>query len=698
MAYGVKFRLEFSDTKGNYRVAEILQKDYDGDIFPLIGQANPVVIKWEGDDDFYSPIIGSTCELNLFETANTLYDQFYAAGEREYKVRISTGSLDNADKVWDTENDQWEQANYLWEGSGGTGGSSEIYWEGWLQADQYQESLQPFPNPLKLVAYDGLGSLDAFDAPYSNAADGGYDSNEDTMFFYIYYILNNIQLDLDIYVSNAIRKNTGNANDTLYHDIILNEFGVFDKLEFRNAKDVLESFLKATNSRVFQSQGRWYVISNSNLIDINIEQLFNFDIAFSIEDQLATTGEEIIEYKVFDRLGNYRFTTTENVLLKAPTELKPVGADLYKEYLRPYSSIKYDVELATDKIINQNPQMLYDDHQWTLGSNTSIVDDSSKALVGNKAIKTTVAYLDGNYDDPYVIIKNDINTVITDETKKLKAGFSFFVETDPDLTNFSDVWKYEITVIARGIASDGDEYFYNWKNDQWERNLFNRNKNKSLKFTKVSTWQNYEVEMNPLEDVEGDFKIEFSIRYPNILTHPAPSQYPGLITATYFDKIFIAEVNDYASEMVVTNTQNQVKTTTAQYEIKNIFISNYLGADNFQGGYDGFFERPRDFFLNVVGAEKPTVEKLVTLEILNDFRDFVKRYEGTFYNLKSEPIPVAPHNKVWIDFGSGTFREGASCYIDSMRYDVKANEYEMSLHVPNQTNDVDATFGVKLTK
>jgi len=198
--------------------------------------------------------------------------------------------------------------------------------------------------------------------------------------------------------------------------------------------------------------------------------------------------------------------------------------------------------------------------------------------------------------------------------------------------------------------------------------------------------------------VEGDFKIEFSIRYPNILTHPAPSQYPGLITATYFDKIFIAEVNDYASEMVVTNTQNQVKTTTAQYEIKNIFISNYLGADNFQGGYDGFFERPRDFFLNVVGAEKPTVEKLVTLEILNDFRDFVKRYEGTFYNLKSEPIPVAPHNKVWIDFGSGTFREGASCYIDSMRYDVKANEYEMSLHVPNQTNDVDATFGVKLTK
>lgn len=445
MAYGVKFRLEFADTKGNYRVAEILQKDYDSDIFPLVGQVNPVVIKWEGDDDFYTPIIGSSCELNLYETADTLYDQFYAAGEREYKVRISTGSLDNADKVWDTENDQWEQANYLWEGSGGTGGSSEIYWEGWLQVDQYQESLQPFPNPVKLVAYDGLGTLDAYDAPYSNAPDGGYDSNEDTMFFYLYYILNNLQLNFDIYVANDIRKATGNANDTFYHDIILNEFGVYDDLDFRNAKEVLESFLKATNSRVFQSQGRWYIISNSNLIDTNIDQQFNFDIGFSIENQLATTGEEIIEYKVFDRLGNYRFTTTENVLLKAPTELKPIGADLYKEYLKPYNQVKYDVQLSNDRILNLNPQLLYDDHDYTLGPNTTINTDEDYVLVGNKSIKTTVhARENVDFDDTYEVI---MNTVTTDDSKKLKVGFSFLVDPDYTLTNFSDVWEYEIAVI-----------------------------------------------------------------------------------------------------------------------------------------------------------------------------------------------------------------------------------------------------------
>jgi len=691
MAYGVKFRLEFADTKGNYRVAEILQKDYDGDIFPLVGQANPVVIKWEGDDDFYTPIIGSSCELNLFETADTLYDQFYAAGEREYKVRISTGSLDNADKVWDTENDQWEQANYLWEGSGGTGGSSEIYWEGWLQVDQYQESLQPFPNPVKLVAYDGLGTLDAYDAPYSNAADGGYDSNEDSLFFYLYYILNNLELNFDIYVANDIRKSTGNANDTFYHDIILNEFGVYDKLDFRNAKEVLESFLKATNSRVFQSQGRWYIISNSNLIDTNINQQFNFDIAFSIEDQLATTGEEIIEYKVFDRLGNYRFTTTENVLLKAPTELKPVGADLYKEYLKPYHQVKYDVKLSNERILNLNPQLLYDDHDYTLGANTSINTDEDYVLVGNKSIKTTVHGKNIDFDDPYEVI---INTVTTDESKKLKVGFSFLVDPDYTLTNFSDVWEYEIAVIVYARDANNDLIYYDWKADEWQGTVSQKRRHKLPQFKKVGTWQNVELELNAYEEVEGDLDVTLNIHYPRFTTYPDPSQ--SLINATYFDKIFISEVNENASEMIVSNTQNVVNIQTAVYEVKDIYISNYLGSDASQSGYDGFFKRSRDFAL--LASDYPTVDNIISQEILNDFRDFVKRYEGTFYNLKSEPIPVAPHNKVWIDFGSGTFREGASCYIDSMRYDVKANEYELSMHVPNQTNDVTSTFAVKLKK
>ena len=691
MAYGVKFRLEFSDVKGNLRRVEILQKDYSGAVFDLVGQSNPCIIKWDGDDDFYSPIIGSSCELNLFETADTNYDQFYRAGEREYKVRISTGERD--DKVWNTESDQWEQANYNWEEEK----SYEIYWEGWLQTDQYQESLQPYPNPIKLVAYDGLGTLNAYDAPYSNSPTGGYDSNEDTMFFYLYYILNNLQLDLDIYVANTVRKSGGNPNETLYHDIILNEYGVFDNLDFRNAKDLLESFLKATNSRVFQSQGRWYIVSNSNLIDKNINQLFNFNIGLSIKNQLIDTGEEIIQYNVYDRLGVFKFSTDENILLKAPTELKPVGADLYKEYLKPYHAVKYDVKLTDLKYINQNPQLLYDDHQWILGPNTTINTDENYSLVGFKSIKTTVHGI--NITDPYVVISNEIDTVISDDTKEFDLGFSFYIDPDTTQTNFSSVWKYNMEIYVKGIASNGDIVYYDFKNNEWSELAFletvnNKKRRKKKSFTKVGTWQNYNVELRAYDEIEGDFKIQMHIRYPNFSVYPNPSL--QLVNATYFDKIYIAEKSDVASEMLMSNTQDVNKTRTAEYEIDNLFISNYLGADGFQGGYDGYFERPRDF--TIMAQDFYSLDRIITQEILNDFRDFVPRYEGTFYNLIDEPIPVSLHNKVWINFSSGAFTEGASCYIDSMKYDVKANEYEITMHTPNQTNDVNSSFKVELKK
>ena len=65
-----------------------LKKTGIGTVLPLIGTAEPVVIKWDGDDDFYSPIIGSTCTLNLFVTDDVQYDNFYAFDEEEFKVKI----------------------------------------------------------------------------------------------------------------------------------------------------------------------------------------------------------------------------------------------------------------------------------------------------------------------------------------------------------------------------------------------------------------------------------------------------------------------------------------------------------------------------------------------------------------------------------------------------------------------------------
>ena len=85
MAYGLKYKLEFSDVLTKVKKIEIWKDGYSGAVLDMVGQAEPVVIKWNANDDPYnSPIIGSVCTLNLFTTDTVTYDNFYEHDEREY--------------------------------------------------------------------------------------------------------------------------------------------------------------------------------------------------------------------------------------------------------------------------------------------------------------------------------------------------------------------------------------------------------------------------------------------------------------------------------------------------------------------------------------------------------------------------------------------------------------------------------------
>ena len=304
MAYGEKFSLLFSDVYNNPRKLSILQKNYSGTVFPLIGTDNPVVIKWDNNDDFYNPIIGSTCEINLFVTestggtswdeldenwnlsevqwnettgtSGTNYDDWYNADEREYKVQISTGDISGS-PLWDSITDQWQTSAVDWDDPSGQG--FEFYWEGFIVVDRYQEAFTTTPYPIKLVASDGLGLLDGYDAPNSNIVLDGSSpsqttqSNFDQAFYYVYKILQNTGLDFDIFVANSIRSQgfTDTDDKTILNDIELFEYGVLTNSNLNlNAKDLLVKILKSINSRILQSKGRWYIMSNSNLLDNRI--------------------------------------------------------------------------------------------------------------------------------------------------------------------------------------------------------------------------------------------------------------------------------------------------------------------------------------------------------------------------------------------------------------------------------------------
>lgn len=295
MSYGEKFSLSFSDVRGNARKISILKKNYSGTVYPLIGTGTPLTLKWDSEDDIYNPIIGSTCEINLFVTDDTQYDNWYEADEREYKVQISTGSSIGG-KEWDLQEDPWQDANFLWNAEGDDEDAGyEFYWEGFLVVDRYTEAVQSKPYPIKLVASDGLGTLDGFDAPFSNTINisgetnpdpSATQSNFDNLFYYLRKILENTGLDFNIRIANNIRSTTGADNETIFHDISAYEFGLLkDNFQTYTAKELLAHILKVTNSRVFQSNGSWYVISNSNIVD---KRLLNIGVP-SVEDITIAT-------------------------------------------------------------------------------------------------------------------------------------------------------------------------------------------------------------------------------------------------------------------------------------------------------------------------------------------------------------------------------------------------------------------------
>ena len=133
--YGVKYELKFSDNRGHKRTLEILKKDYEGDILPIVGTGSPVIIRYENQDDFYNPIIGSSCDINLKVTDNVTYDEFSNFNEREYKVRVLAGQEDDTitldSPLWEVANTNWENTDTLWQ----KGEIFEVYWEGFLIFD-----------------------------------------------------------------------------------------------------------------------------------------------------------------------------------------------------------------------------------------------------------------------------------------------------------------------------------------------------------------------------------------------------------------------------------------------------------------------------------------------------------------------------------------------------------------------------------
>ena len=49
-------------------------------------------------------------------------------------------------------------------------------------------------------------------------------------------------------------------------------------------------------------------------------------------------------------------------------------------------------------------------------------------------------------------------------------------------------------------------------------------------------------------------------------------------------------------------------------------------------------------------------------------------------------------SKVWVNFGENILQEVNSCIMDSLEYNVKKNEYDVVMHLPNSDAQLNVTL------
>jgi hypothetical protein len=706
MAYGVKYRLDFEDHEGSGRRLDILKNNYTGDILPLVGGAEPVKIKWDGDDDFYSPIIGSTCNINLYQTDETNYDDFFNEPEREYKVEVYVaqairdefknkvqldgGIVEAADCI---NGSYYDTGTFLQNRVIEDGGIIEavdcvsavltetqdnytLFWTGWLLSDQFKELMMPNPQAIQLTAIDGLGDLDnLFVDNTFYSINTGLQRIQASLASVICAAINKTGLGLDVIINNelSVFDIVGNRSEFLtYVNTFINE-SVFlsDEYEFFNAKEFLENVLKSVNSRVFQANGKFVVVNNSlyseqAVIDYVKDYIDDNDAVPSgigaLRQAYLKGDIEQLYYKRFNSSGTLQGDYYYEGLRTIRTDLQPLDQNLTREAERGYKALLYKTELVKANLSYKEDAgfEFQNTNHWTISSGSFVTDEiafsgvrSFKTTATNSGATPTNLAITGNYLYP------------RDFDLKLKLSYYYSATGLQTSTGYNKFW-------CQLYFTNGPTYYYDSANNNWTTTVkyffF-----EDAAISSANKWISQDISIAKLPAAAGQSQNV-------ILKIYGPESFLLNYQGVYVDNTLLYLDSPSTEANEITLTQD----TTTNVIIGDLEVDRPLNGLvlDYTGVYD---------VSNILSTSTPVIQ--TQKQQLDDFRTIVTRYEGTLYN--NETAPVTPMDKLRINFTN--FSEPDSLILDSLEYSVKSNRYNIIAHKPNQDNPVAATSTSKFT-
>ncbi len=705
MAYGVKYRLIFSDVLGNGKKVEILQDGYSGEVLPMIGTGDPVQIEWEGDDDFYRPIIGSSCTINLLVTDDVTYDDFFKGNEEEYRVQVyydrgTTDSFQDRVEAYQTNAGYFESpdcvSNVLNQNNtistdftkrvlndGGTidnetciGKSitdSKTYdwqtlWEGFLYLDTYSEALATTPYEISITALDGLGLLDVNDSRALNAFVNPL--TEDSNYGEWYYIAEMLQefnkdataVERYLYCG-VIEQWTGTTG--LFGDIPARPWSTYSNLDsdinFFTEKEVLENILRKSNSRIFHAFGDWYVVPNSIYLDEVFSGQYHDRAVF--KNALLNGQNEIIEFQVFG-IGDSRTfegNATRNVTKRMKDDLQPLGNDLSIEYLSPLNKIRTESDIKQEGVILGRMSV---GQGFPFGSGGYSLTYGSIATTHDFVASNNQSYKLTNFttsSGSRITALNQFGrTKVGNYVPADNVEYKFEYLFDSTATGVNYKLYYSVKIDFGISIALGTTRYYDKANNSVSTSLVYN----EIIFQDADELGRWQKESGSFPDTfNGAYFMSVSITfYQPVLTSGTG------YSAMYLDNISVFDTDLERNEQLLTSTITENK---GVYERETISNEEIVNA----------------FYSTLISPLSIDDDANAAQQILNDYRTYVPRYEGTGYGLKTKPL--TPINKLYMNFDN--FKDDQSAMIDTVKYNLRRNEAEFVAHTPNNDPDVTIT-------
>jgi len=219
MAFGTKYRCEFTDILGIDWKVDIQEDPDPGSIVTLQASGNPLTFEWYGEDDVFDQnIMGSKMSLNIEAASDFYMSTLFTSDILKYKVIVYQGAT--------------------------------AFWYGYILANDYQEPYDKSPFAVTISATDGLGLLKEF-----KFKDLSYTTRQITS-----VVIHDI---LDLVDINTFTEYVNVHESTMDSDVDDSPFDQsgIDPYLFKesNCYDALESILKSFSAGIKQDQGAFII-------------------------------------------------------------------------------------------------------------------------------------------------------------------------------------------------------------------------------------------------------------------------------------------------------------------------------------------------------------------------------------------------------------------------------------------------------